>query len=200
MSSNTGAIRQRNRTFLIAVIILFSIPPLAAWLLIDVWRPGGTVEHGQLLSPAQPLPPLQGQTLAGEPAEQKLLGHWNMTYVSANGQCDSVCQQDLYHIRQMHIALGRDMDRAQAVLLMSQTPDQDFADLLEQEHPTMLKILLDNQQTTQFITDTFAVTADAGGIYLIDPYGNLFMRYDSGTIPGDMLKDLKRLLKYSRLG
>jgi cytochrome oxidase Cu insertion factor (SCO1/SenC/PrrC family) len=37
-------------------------------------------------------------------------------------------------------------------------------------------------------------------IYLIDPLGNLVLRYPKNAEPAKMKKDLERLLKYSRIG
>jgi len=40
----------------------------------------------------------------------------------------------------------------------------------------------------------------ADAIYLIDPLGNIMMRFPSDLEPGKVLKDLKHLLKVSRIG
>jgi hypothetical protein len=37
-------------------------------------------------------------------------------------------------------------------------------------------------------------------IYVVDPLGNLMMRYPRDPDPSKMIKDLQRLLKYSRIG
>ena len=37
-------------------------------------------------------------------------------------------------------------------------------------------------------------------IYLVDPLGNLMMRFPRDPDPSKMIKDLQRLLKYSRVG
>ena len=37
-------------------------------------------------------------------------------------------------------------------------------------------------------------------IYIVDPLGNLMMYYPPGADPGGMHKDLKKLLKYSKIG
>ena len=37
-------------------------------------------------------------------------------------------------------------------------------------------------------------------IYLVDPLGNLMMRFPRDPDPSRMLKDLQRLLRYSRVG
>jgi hypothetical protein len=40
----------------------------------------------------------------------------------------------------------------------------------------------------------------AGHIYVVDPLGNLMMRYPRDPDPSKMLQDLQRLLKYSSIG
>ena len=37
-------------------------------------------------------------------------------------------------------------------------------------------------------------------IYLVDPLGNLMMRYPRDPDPAKLVKDLQRLLRYSRIG
>ena len=39
-----------------------------------------------------------------------------------------------------------------------------------------------------------------GEVLLIDPLGNLVMRYESGFVAKGLYKDLKRLLKLSNIG
>ena len=42
--------------------------------------------------------------------------------------------------------------------------------------------------------------ADDGGYYLVDPHGNLVMYFGPDIDPRDMVDDIKRLLKLSRIG
>ncbi len=39
-----------------------------------------------------------------------------------------------------------------------------------------------------------------GAVFVVDPLGNLMMRFAPGLPPADMLKDLEKLLKLSRIG
>ena len=192
----------RNRIFLVLLIALFAIPPLAAWLLIDKWRPEGVVAHGELLTPARPLPAWQGRdSNNGQPNDANVLrGRWNMVYLSSGETCNQVCETSLYNMRQMKIALGKDMERAQTVLLLLQAPDSELSSWLEQEHPAMLKFVLDDTTLPDFMAEAFGSAAVDQGIYLVDPLSNVFMRYDPDVNPRDILKDLQRLFKYSKLG
>jgi hypothetical protein len=42
--------------------------------------------------------------------------------------------------------------------------------------------------------------AQAGGIYIVDPLGNLMLRYAPGAPDRALLDDLKRLLRLSHIG
>ena len=191
----------RNRRYLVLVLVLFALPPLAAWLLVDVWRPAGTVHHGELLDPAQPIPLLQGHDINGTPVDPELLrGRWAMAYLSDGRQCQDACQTNLYRMRQMQIALGKDMPRLQTVLLLTAKPQADLVDWFGQEHSAMLKIILADQTVPNFMAEAFGIEAIDQGIYLIDPLGNVFMHYTLDTDPSDILKDIRRLLKYSKIG
>ena len=46
-----------------------------------------------------------------------------------------------------------------------------------------------------------AAPGSAGGdTFLVDPLGNIMMAYEAGSDPNGLKKDLKRLLKVSKLG
>lgn len=193
---------RRNRLYLLFIIALFAAPPLASWLLIDHWRPSGTTQHGDLLTPARPLPEFQATAYPTGSTQALNLprGRWVMAYLSETENCQENCQQSLVNMRQMQLALGKDKDRVQTALLLTQTPNHAFAQWLQQEHATMQKLRLNNPALAQFIKQAFADTATDGSIYLIDPLGNLFMHYGSEIAPRDIMKDIRRLLKYTKLG
>ncbi|MDH3952764.1 MAG: cytochrome oxidase assembly protein, partial [Gammaproteobacteria bacterium] len=54
-----------------------------------------------------------------------------------------------------------------------------------------LRVVLDNKKPESL---------PAGGFYLIDPLGNLVLYFGPGINPRDMVDDIKRLLKLSRIG
>lgn len=92
--------------------------------------------------------------------------------------------------------LGKDMDRLIRVFLRGDTaPDTVF---LAAEHAGLitmedagLQILLDEKRPANL---------QGGGFYLIDPLGNLVMYFRPDIDPSDMISDIKRLLRLSRIG
>jgi cytochrome oxidase Cu insertion factor (SCO1/SenC/PrrC family) len=193
---------RRNRFFLLLIIALFVLPVVAAWILVGQWRPSGTTNHGELLNPAQPVPYLRLRQINGQEIDITYLqGGWTLMYLGATtAGCDKRCRDSLYAIRQVRLALGKDMERARTLFMMTTPADGDLLSWLQQEHVAMTVGVAD-AKTLEFFTHAFAGIATLGEwIYLVDPLGNLFMRYRADTNPKGILEDIRHLLKYSKIG
>ena len=191
---------RRQRLFLLLIIACFVLPLFAAWLLVDHWRPAGSVQHGQLLDPARSLD-LQFDPLDRQRVSNTVLrGRWVLVYVGSAEQCDPRCQTALYDLRQVRLALGRDMDRITTLLLLGQVPDGGLDRWLATEHPHLLVGIADSR-IRDSLSQPFAQPSPSGdAFYLLDPFGNLLMRYPVTVDPQGVLKDLKRLLRLSKIG
>jgi cytochrome oxidase Cu insertion factor (SCO1/SenC/PrrC family) len=190
----------RNRAFLLSIIALFGLPLALAWLLVGYWQPNSTVNHGELLTPAQPVSQLQIRQRNGQELTTDFLkGHWTLAYLAAD--CDESCKKSLYDMRQVRLALGKDMERVQTLYIHTEVLDSDLRTWLKQQHPGLLDGIAD-AQTLDFFQHVFPGQATGFGewIYMIDPLGNLFIRYDTDGDPKGILEDLERLLKYSKIG
>jgi hypothetical protein len=160
----------------------FILPMVASWF---VWRfdlvSGTTGNYGTLVPPrpvlAAPAAPLKGR--------------WVLVQFDG-GACGERCERKLYIMRQLRRAQGKDMQRVERLWLLTDSA-QPRAELLAA------------------IEGTVIAPAPAGGdfpaegsvldhIYLVDPLGNLMMRFPRDPDPSRMIKDLQRLLKVSRFG
>lgn len=193
--------RWRPRLMLLFIIACFAVPLAAAWWLVGHWTLAGTGQHGELLHPARPLPVLRFTPLDdGGPDGTALRGHWVMAYVGAAGECDTACQTALYDLRQVRLALGKDMGRVKTLLLLNVTPEIRLREWLATEHAAMVVGVADLAAWTE-LTGAFPTPGAAGEwIYLLDPLSNLLMRYPVGGEPRGMLEDLRRLLRLSKIG
>ncbi|NYT52650.1 MAG: hypothetical protein H0A74_03670 [Candidatus Vesicomyosocius endoextente] len=116
---------------------------------------------------------------------QNLQGLWTLAYVTK--QCDSVCVKALHDIRIVRILMNEDMLRIQCLLLMTSKAKAQQADVLVGYSSESL-----SRQFNQFSKNS---------LFLIDPLGNVMLRYDSKQLEVKrVIKDLKRLLKYSSIG
>jgi hypothetical protein len=194
-----GAERRRQRRVLIGLALLFFAPLALAFYLYygyGTWRPGGRVNAGELIEPARPLPslalPLFG---SGNTLPNFLKGKWTLLYVQ-NNTCGQSCQKDLYDTRQVRLALDRDMNRVQRVLIA----DAGCCDMkaLREQHPDLVTIRASAADAP--LLALLPHRDNAARFYLIDPLGNLMMCYSADANAKGMLEDLKRLLQLSSIG
>jgi len=183
-----AADRPRSRTQIWILVAVFFAPLALAFLLYygsGGWRPPGSTNRGELISPARPLP-----------NDSAWHGKWTLVYVG-DGRCDDRCRAALLLTRQTRLALNADMTRVQRIFLAT----GNCCDLtyLEAEHPDLAITRVDNAAGAQLL----AAFPDAasGSIYIVDPLGNLMMRHaPSAGLSKDLLEDLRRLLKLSHIG
>lgn len=182
----------QNRLMLIAVLLIFLAPLLIAWYVAhDPARGGG--EHGFLIQPPRALEqrelldPLTGQ-------KAPLYGKWTM-FAIITGQCQLDCEEVLYRMRQIRLAMGRRALRVQRAVYFSDAAEEARAKNIFTSLEGQLLLpgnMMDSEHRKSFSLEG----KDANnGIYLIDPRGFLMMFYPRDTDPRGMIKDLERLLK-----
>ena len=172
--------------FVAAVILYFYAPSLI---------PEGRVNYGTLVSPARALPALQLIDAAGAPAPKALQGKWSLLYLGG-ASCDEACQTRLLLVRQVRLALAQDRRRVERVYLAPSTEALAAANTLLGPGHRDLVFLSEAEGKAA----TFFQPADTNAIYLLDPLGNWLMVYTGVIEPKGLLKDLKKLLRYSQVG
>jgi hypothetical protein len=196
-------VRRRARTQVWLLLAVFFVPLALAFLLYygtGGWRPPGSTNHGELISPPRPLPSVTLPTPGGAAlAPETWHGKWTLLYVG-DGRCDGHCRAALVLMRQTRLALNADMTRVQRIFLATGSCcDQAY---LAAEHPDLTVALADNEAGKQLLA-IFPEPRPAADslVYVIDPLGNLMMRHVPGPPPAKgLLEDLRRLLKLSHIG
>jgi len=188
----------RRYRALYLLIALCVAPVIASYLAYYVWQPTGRSNYGTLIDPQRTVPAtLQLRELDGTPfAPSALRGQWFMVTVD-RGNCAEACQQKLWNMRQVRTATGRERDRIDRVLL-----------LIDEEPPTTLllreyegtRVLRANADQLRAFLPLDAGMALDGAIWLIDPLGNLMLRWPPGAEPKGIKRDLDKVLKASRIG
>jgi cytochrome oxidase Cu insertion factor (SCO1/SenC/PrrC family) len=115
-----------------------------------------------------------------------------------HGSCAERCRTSLYEMRQVRLALDRDMVRVQRVFIA----DDGCCDLkfLHEQHPDLLALRVSPAAAPLLALLPRRNGGNASRIYLIDPLGNLMMSYAPDAKPKGMLEDMKRLLRLSHIG
>ena len=206
-----SACRQRgflsSRQGLVLLGLMFMAPAFVAWVMHNSseqgWRPEGTTNRGVLVHPARPLTLPAEMVIAGEPANDYLQGMWTLLYIG-DADCDAVCNENLYKMRQVRTAQNEHMRRVQQLYLVrDEAVPVALQTLLDNEYKGLTVMLVTADQAEQiapyFLIDGVSMQG-AERVYIIDPLGNLMMYYPPDANPSGMLKDLKKLLKYSKIG
>lgn len=202
--SNSGSARV-GRTKLLILMGLYAAPLLAAWLWLGYVRQNegaGVSVNGELIIPAVALEDFTLQDAAGSEWKlDQLQQKWSMVFF-ASAECDASCEQHLYHMRQVRLRTGRRMDRVQRVVVTS-----DYVQMTEKlaEASEGLHVVGGNSEQIARLQTQVAVAQEGmdecnSCIFLVDPFGNIMMRFPPELDPGKMYEDLMHLLKVSRIG
>jgi len=190
--------KSSGRWKLFLIIAVCAAPLVFSYLAYYVIKPEGRTNYGAILDPRQyPMPKLGSTLLGGEAKElDAYKGKWIMLQVDS-GDCADACKKKLYDMRQLRLIQGKEMDRIERVWMI--TDDKPIDTVLIREYdgtrmlqvkPELLKAWLPAEQGTS-ISDH---------IYMIDPLGNLMMRFPKDADPNKIKKDIIKLLKASAIG
>jgi len=188
MSEAKKPVSRRKGRLQLLLIVLGVIGPMilaTGMYKLQFWVPEGRSYHGELIG--------NGQSRAdlGVQADEQ---RWQLL-VTAPRECAVDCQQLVYLARQVQIGLGRDAGRASHAIATAQPLGTDYDAKLTREYPQLQRYPLD-VSTFNKTTGDKAVPQ----LWIIDPHGNLVLRYDPSVKGKDLLNDLRHLLKLSNIG
>ena len=181
----------RSRLYLLGLVLAFAGPLVASVVLYhnpQLRGDRGDSSHGTLILPPRPL----GRDLFRLPNHPP---RWTLLYHARAETCDLDCEASLFMTRQVHQALGSKRDRVQ-ILILLQHPKlrENYAPVLKRFHPEQARTAPEN-------LDPRALDDQPGdALFIVDPLGNLLMRYGNQSTSKGILTDLKRLLNASRIG
>lgn len=218
---------RNNRLKLMGLFAIVFVPMAAATsMYFGGWGiPTGSTNHGELIWPPINISELQATDSQGQPLEQHFSLDepdarplkWDLLSADADKEeseskwvllvtgdknCNEACQQALYTVRQVNIALGKEAKRVTRVLVSDQDIGTLSGDITEQ-HPRLSLATTKSDSLQQFVAGRASnndMSADSWNIWVVDPLGNVILRYEANRHGKDILKDMKRLLKLSNIG
>lgn len=181
-----------------AVIAICAAPLVLSYLTYYVIKPQSRNNYGDLIDPRNfPIPPLQGRTLDGKPQElDAYKGKWIILQVDG-GDCQQYCQKKLYEMRQLRLTQGKEMTRVERVWLI--TDKQPLDTMLMREYDGTHMMRVDPARVSAWLPVEQGTSA-SDHLYMIDPLGNLMMRFPKDADPNRVKRDLGKLLKASKIG
>jgi hypothetical protein len=165
----------RNKLLWVALVCAAPVV-LGTLAYVLGWSPGAPANYGELIEPRV------------VPSLSELRGKWVLVTFDA-AACDAYCERKLYIMRQVRRAQGKEMERIERLWVVTDT-GKPRAELLAASEGTRISR-----------SENFGFPGNAADhIYVVDPLGNLMMRFPRDPDPSKVIKDLQRLLKVSRFG
>lgn len=199
---------RKNRATLVALFAIFFIPVIIAYsAYFTGWFNQATQNKGQLLVDDAVLDiedfrftRPDGSTFKGEEFETL---YWWLMPIDTNSCNESCLEMNVFTLNQTYLGLGKEAKRLKPLLVLpegSELKDKQFPTAFSQFSGKGVKALDKTRSGLQ-------QDLPANYIYLVDPLGNIFMRYDlvkdrekAVEKSKDLRTDVLRLFKFSRLG
>ncbi|MBC52780.1 MAG: hypothetical protein CMQ34_02990 [Gammaproteobacteria bacterium] len=177
----------------------------------------GTVNKGNFILPPADITDLGMSDATGAPMftsfedlvatleseEDYVAQPWLMIFVNA-GTCDAACEERVFYLRQLHITLGKNIERVRRYYLHADAAPiaAQTASHFREQYPSMGIAYSSAQQLQQSLAAKgvdLDLTAE-DYVFFVDPVGNVMMYYDGSHTIEDIKTDLDRLLRHSSLG
>ena len=191
-------VKKKTYWTLFLVIAACAAPVILSYLTYYVIKPQSRTNYGDLIDPrAYPIPDLGSAGLDGQPASlEQFHGKWILLQVDS-ADCQQACNQKLYYMRQLRLTQGKDMDRIERVWLITDDAPVDIALMKQYDGTHLLRV--DPEKLAAWLPVVEGTKA-SDHLYMIDPLGNLMMRFPKDPDANKIKKDITRLLKASGIG
>jgi hypothetical protein len=177
------------------VLAICIAPVAASYFAYYVMPPSGRTNYGTLITPPRPVPEAVGQTHLDGTTDTfaSLAGKWVLLSASA-AECGRRCNAALLQMRQQRLMTGKDRDRVERVWLVADTAPVSTMILREYEGTHVARA------PASVVREWLALEpgeAPDGVVWLVDPMGNLMLRWPQDPEPQKVKRDLARLLTAS---
>ena len=200
--NNPIANSKRNPYTVWFVVIAFIAPVVLAYIMFFFVDVKSFVNHGEILKPIVHIASFKLKDENNEIIPQDDLTYkWRL--ISFVGKdCDEHCETRLFDTRQIHTLLAKDQHRLMRMFVHLEPAGDSLIKLIEQSHPNVIHV---NGDADTIIDALGANVREGAGIMnnetdIMDPMGNVMMRFTQDQPNKEFLYDLKKLLKASQIG
>lgn len=163
----------KAKKFLIVCLVLSVAPVLFAGFWQFYGHANPTLQKGNLLEKTVYI-----QTSKFNDEVPK----WYLTRVT-NFNCDATCQGQMYLLERLKLATGKNQQRVKTAMIALKPIHTKDTVVVSKEKMIQIRTYIKNDD-----------------ILIIDPRGQIVMSYQGDADPRKISADLKKLLKFSRLG
>ncbi|MEA1889556.1 MAG: SCO family protein [Pseudomonadota bacterium] len=198
MNEKVNEVKGRNPYTVWFVVLTFVAPVVIAYIVFFFGNVSTFTNKGEILNPIVDISSLklkdENNALI---AKEKLTYKWRLiSFVGSD--CDEACNSRLYDVRQIHKTLGKNQHRVLRMIIHLGPPSEELNELINKEYPKALNFFGDEKVINQALGKTANIKENE--IYIMDPRGNIMMRFTQDQPNKDFQKDLGKLLKASQIG
>ncbi len=200
--NNSSEGKKRNPYAVWFVVFSFIFPVVLAYILFFLVDVKSFTNRGEILDPIVHIGDFELKNDKGEfIAVDELTYKWRLISFVGN-DCDEKCSKRLHDTRQIHASLAKRQHRVIRMFVHLKPADEPFLQLIEDNHEEVVHV----HGNKDFIVRALKknIRDDVGisnnEVYIMDPRGNVMMRFTQDQPNKDFLFDLKKLLKASQIG
>ena len=194
--------RNLARSKLAIIMASFFLPLLIAWIFFahpDLMH-NQSKNHGKLLQPIKTIDDFSAVNISSgnNLGLEEITKKWTLLLIS-DGSCSLDCEANIFKMRQIRASLGKEIPRVRSMLVLLPAAEisENTRQIIGRGNPPVLAARFDH---SFYGTDRLFASLQQEHIYIIDPNGNIIIEYADGTASSDIKKDIKNLLKSSRIG
>lgn len=200
--NNPIASSKRNPYTVWFVVLAFIVPVALAYIMFFFVDVKSFVNHGEILNPIVHIRSFKLTNDSGEIIPEKELTYkWRLiSFLGKN--CDQQCEKRLYDSKQIHTSLGKDQHRLSRMFVHLEPAADSLSKLMAETHPNVIHVNGDMKVIINALGDNVRsdVSITNNETYIMDPMGNVMMRFTQEQPNKEFLYDLKKLLKASQIG
>ncbi len=193
----------------LALIFFVALAPIALAFVMfktGVFVPESRTNQGILINPLLPFSELPLKTLDGSPIDITADRTWSMVLIG-DERYESVAKRQLSLMNQSHIALGKEQNRVKMLYLIPENVESEQNQALirysTKKHPLIQIVITTDSSFFDLTHELLTKNQEAeysSLLFIVDPMGNAMLYFLPKHADKDILNDLKRLLKHSKMG
>lgn len=188
-------LKKSNRRKLLLLLALMCAPVIVSYALYFMEYRPESKNYGDLIIPVVKMTGKGTNQIDNTILRMRdLHGKWVLVTIDSAERCDEACKKKLYLMRQVRLVQGKEKHRIERLWLIND--DTKPSDELLKEHEGTFFV---NAKESEILDLIETKETQTKHIYLIDPIGNLMMRFPENVDGTKMGHDLKRLLHVSQI-
>ncbi len=200
---NGQATNKKSNKAVWFILLSFATPVALAYIIFFFVDVSSYTNRGEILNPIVHIGDFSLTDADGKKIPvDKLTYKWRLiSFLDKN--CNQACEKRLHDSRQIHASLGKNRHRVYRMFVHLEPAGDNLKTLIDAEHKDVIHVYGDDESLQQLLGSSVinknALLHD-NAIYIMDPMGNVMMRFTQEQPNKDFLYDLRKLLKASQIG